>query len=107
VGGSVGGGVAGCVIGGSVGKSISPPPWSGSSVVGQPTPTEAQQNSCFAEGQSETIPSSQLYIVVVVPEKSQHNKGIQHRRLSRQHVVIRQVKSLLGLSKSPPHPTYL
>lgn len=103
MGGSVGGRVGGNV-------SISPPLGPSSSsvvVVGQPTPVEEQQNSCFADGQRETIPSSQLNMAVVVPEKSQHNKGSKQRRLNRQQVVIRQVKSLLGLSKSPPHPTYL
>lgn len=83
-------------VGGSVGVV------SGKTVVAQPTPVEAQQNSCFAVGQSATMPSSQLNKVVVVPEKSQSNKGSKQRRLSRQHVVIKQVKSLLGLSKSPP-----
>jgi hypothetical protein len=39
-------------------------------------------------------------------DKSQQSRGINKRRLKRQQLVIRQVKSLLGRPKSPPFPTY-
>jgi len=108
VDGGVGGGVGGDVgngVGGTVGVV------SGRAVVLQPLPIVEQQNSCWAGDQVVSHcakPDSQSYgSEVGVPDNSHRRSGIKSNKLKRQHVVIRQVKSLRGRAKSPPQPTYL
>jgi len=112
VGGGVGGGVGG-KVGGGVGGCVG----AGSNVAGcvmmHPLPMVVQQYSCCAGDQADSQfmkPDSQSYSPVeTVLDNNQSKRGISSKRLRRQHVVIRHVKSLLGrtASKSPPQPTYL
>jgi hypothetical protein len=99
VGGAVGGGVGGGVgngVGGTVGVV------SGRAVVrrvvAHPVPTVVQQKS-FCACDHVVIPRrfSQSYgMDVDRQDKSQQSRGINKRRLKRQQLVIKQVKSLLG-----------
>jgi len=104
VGGRVGGFVGNGVGGGGGGVVL------GRAVV-QPLPIVWQQNCCWAGDQLVSHiskPASQSYgSEVGVPEHSHRRSGIRSNKLKRQHVVIRQVKSLRGRAKSPPQPTYL
>jgi len=119
VGGGVGGGVGGRVAGWVMGKGVGGGTvgCTGSAVVRQPMPTVEQQKFCCAidhrvsKSANGTAPgTSQLNgSDVDRPDSNQQSKGISNKRLKRQQVVMRQVKSRLGrtTSKSPPAPMYL
>merc|ERR1712242_16622 len=107
VGGGVGGGVGGTVRGGS-GRAVA------GRVVAQPLPMVLQQKSCCAWDHVVSHienPASQSYgsDVDPNPDSNQRSRGSNSSRLSKQQLVMMQVKSLLGrtTSKSPPAPMYL
>merc|ERR1719491_1500640 len=112
-GGGVGGGVGGAVMGNGVGRGAIG--CAGSAVTMQPLPTVEQQKFCCACDHIVSHcplanPASQSNgSDVERPDNNQQSKGISNRRLRRQQVVRRQVKSRLGrtTSKSPPAPMYL
>merc|ERR1712050_267722 len=112
-GGAVGRGAVGGIVGGGVGGCVGAGSNVAGCVVAQPLPMVVQQYSCCAGDQADSQfmkPDSQSYNPVeTLPVNNQSKRGISSKRLRRQHVVIRHVKSLLGrtASKSPPQPTYL
>jgi len=110
----VGGGVGGAVMGNGVGGGVIGS-GAGRAVMRQPLPTVEQQKFCCACDHIVSHcpvanPASQSNgSDVDRPDNNHMSKGSSNKRLRRQQVVMRQVKSRLGrtTSKSPPAPMYL